>query len=233
MASVSQVLRVVGREGLVTWAQEETLDAVREALADRDLADAVVALVRERLERRRAEATAHGNAVHRAVARALRGDPYEPDLSPYVRSARRFLADYGLRVWAVERQVSSHLGFLGVVDLLATDGEGLVLVEWKTGHVGREQALQLGAYALAAEEAGLVVRRGYLVGLREDGYEAMEIDLSVAKRGFLGALAVHEALESAALFSDQRQVQEASHVSPSAEQNGTRQSPERAGDEAC
>ncbi len=92
--------------------------------------------------------------------------------------------------------VSRAHGFAGTCDLAASSEDGgLVLVDWKTGGLWPEHALQLGAYSLALSEmTGREVAAAYLVALKEGGYEARAVSLPLAQEGFLGALSLWRAL---------------------------------------
>ena len=204
--SVTSVLSVVSKPNLVAWARRTTLAAVREMLEDGLDIEQALALAAEEPERVRDAAAARGTSIHEAIAAALAGEPYPPEAEPYVRVALSFLQERGLKLVAHEAVVVSRThGFAGTCDVAtaASDG-GLVLVDWKSGGIWPEHALQLGAYALAlAEMTGREVAAAYIVGLREHTYEAKAVNLPAARDGFLGALALWRALQMGLLMAPQ------------------------------
>jgi len=117
-----------------------------------------------------------------------------------VRGALNFLDDFGLRLVASERVlVSKRHGYAGSCDAIALRGDGsLVVLDWKTGRRPYlpESALQIGGYAIALKEmAGRPVAEGYVVALRQTGrYVVRQVNLPLAKEGFLAALALWKAL---------------------------------------
>jgi genome maintenance exonuclease 1 len=195
--SVTSILQVVAKPGLVAWARRTALEAVQALLAEGLPLEEALALAAQEPERVRDSAGRRGTNVHEAIALALAGEPYPAEASPWVEGALTFLGERGLvplghEVVLVER---AH-GFAGTCDLAAAaeDG-GLVLVDWKTGGIWPEHALQLGAYSLAlAEMTGREVAAAYLVGLKEGGYEARAVSLPLAQEGFLAALSLWRAL---------------------------------------
>jgi len=195
--AVSTVLAVIAKPGLSAWGRRTALEAMKGLLeAGADMEEAL-ALAEGEPERQRDLAARRGGLAHDAVACALMGKPYPPEWEPWVKAARSFLADYGLRLVAAEQVlVSKRHGFAGTCDLIACGADGvLTLVDWKTGGIWPEAALQLGAYAIALEEmTGLRVERAYVVRLWEAGYEARRVNLSLARRGFVGCLSLWKAL---------------------------------------
>jgi len=137
-----------------------------------------------------AAAADKGLAVHDAIAAALAGDPPDTTWEAEVAAALAFLEDSRVRPLATEYTViSRRYGFGGTTDLVGLQDGALVLVDWKTGHVHQEHALQVAAYAIALEEmAGVPVAAGYVVKLSPDGYEAFKVNLDEARPGFVSVL---------------------------------------------
>ncbi len=196
--SVTAILSVVARPGLVAWARRTALLTVRALLAEGLPLEEALALAAQEPERRRDSAAQRGIGVHEAIALALRGEPYPAEASPWVEGALAFLGERGLVPLGHEVVLVSRAhGFAGTCDLAASaaEGGGLALVDWKTGGLWPEHALQLGAYSLALSEmTGREVAAAYLVGLKEGGYEARAVSLPLAQEGFLGALSLWRAL---------------------------------------
>jgi hypothetical protein len=196
--AVSTVLAVIAKPGLSAWGRRTALEAMKELLeAGADMEEAL-ALAEGEPERQRDLAARRGGLAHDAVACALMGKPYPLEWEPWVKAALRFLADYGLRLVAAEQVlVSKRHGFAGTCDLITCGADGvLTLVDWKTGGIWPEAALQLGAYAIALEEmTGRPVGEAYVVGLREKGYGEKRVFLPQAREGFLACLTLWRALQ--------------------------------------
>ena len=198
LPSVSSILAVIARPNLAAWARRTVLEAVRQLLGEGLSVDAALSLAELEPERVRGAAAERGGLVHEAIALALAGKPYPLEWEPWVKAALGFLADYGLDCVAVERVVwSRRHRYAGTVDLVACQADGvLVLVDWKSGGIWPEAALQLGAYAIALEEmTGCPVGEAYVVGLREKGYGEKRVFLPQAREGFLACLTLWRALQ--------------------------------------
>lgn len=94
-----------------------------------------------------------GTDVHDAIAKLIDGDT-EVALDatlPYVAGATAFLTDHVHRVLHSEAVVYNlEADYAGRVDLIATMKDGPVaIVDWKSGRVGSDMALQLNGYAHA------------------------------------------------------------------------------------
>jgi hypothetical protein len=197
LPSVSTILRVIAKPNLVAWTRRTTLTMVRALLEEGLSVEAALSLAEVEPERQRDLAAQRGGLAHEAIALALVGKPYPSEWGPWVKAALGFLADYGLHPLATEALVvSKRRGFAGTIDLVARRDDGaLVLVDWKTGGIWPEAALQLGGYAIAWEEMpGRPVGEAYVVGLRARGYEARRVNLPLARRAFLACLTLWRAL---------------------------------------
>jgi len=195
--SVTSVLTVVAKPALVSWATRVALDAVATYLSDRqtltqeDLA-AALAYARTEPERLRDQTAGRGAARHERIASPAR-DP----------AATRVLDRLGLEPLAYEYLVlSDRDGYAGTCDLVARAPDGaLAVLDWKTGGVWPEHALQLGAYASAVEEmTGWVVAHGVVVQLRERVASVYRVDLERARCGFRAALALYRTLRAERLL---------------------------------
>jgi len=197
LPAVGAILQIVRRPNVESWARRTVLGAVRELLEEGLSVETALALAEVEPERQRDAAAQRGGLAHEAIACALMGKPYPPEWEPWVRAALRFLADYGLRLVAAEQVlVSKRHGFAGTCDLITCGADGvLTLTDWKTGGIWPEHALQLGAYSIALEEmTGRPVGEGFVVRLREKGYEARRVNLPLARRAFLACLTLWRAL---------------------------------------
>ena len=201
--SVTTILSVVSKPNLVAWARRTTIEAIRSAVLEMNslTIERVLAVLDEMAsepERVAEEAARRGTAVHDAIAMALSGQLYPRDLEGYVSQALDFLATHNLDVVAREAVlVSKQHGFAGTCDVASYGGKGFVLLDWKTGGIYPEHALQLAAYAIAVEEmTGGKVTDAIVVGLRDSSYEAKRVALAPAREAFLGALALWRRLRA-------------------------------------
>lgn len=116
-----------GDTAAVSWARDRLWEAAAEALG-----------AKARL----------GTRVHEAAHR--RDDPATPELEPYLRQDRAFLAATGATIVASEFTIFNlSIGYGGTADrlLLMPDG-GLWLVDLKTGSLWGEHLLQVTGYAM-------------------------------------------------------------------------------------
>jgi hypothetical protein len=197
--STTTIIEVLAKPGLSVWSRRIIIGMVRELVAGGVDIEEALQLAESEPERRRDTAGLKGAQVHEAIAAALAGDPYPPEMAPWVEAAQGFLDDFGLQVVAVERVlINKCFGFAGCCDLVALEADGrLAVIDWKTGRYAHlpEAALQVGAYCLALQEmTRRPVAAGYVVAVRSGRYEAKQVNLPRAQEGFLGALALWKSL---------------------------------------
>ncbi len=186
--SVTSVLEVVGKPALVDWAKRTALESLMAELSSEEV------ITRERLrlaiekaagepERVKSEAARQGSARHEELAKA------QPNLP-------------GLQVLASEYfLVSRRFGYAGTCDLVCRDAnDNFVVIDWKTGGIWSEHALQVAGYAVALEEMGIPVRQGLVVELRKSPPVVWEVSLPTATEGFLAALSLWSALQKEGLL---------------------------------
>lgn len=137
-----------------------------------------------------------GTVVHNAVDAYLDGMPtvdLDENLLPYITGALAFLQDHARRVVHHEAVVYNlKYDYAGRVDAICDMvGGSLAIVDWKTGKVGSDMALQLNAYAHAEfvgfEDGGQAtlppINAGWVVQLPGDGtYTAYPVEID--KRHF-------------------------------------------------
>jgi genome maintenance exonuclease 1 len=197
--SVTTVLSVVAKPNLVAWARRTVLAAVRELLANGADVETALTLAEREPERVRDTAAQRGSSAHGAIALALSGRDYPREMAPWVEAALGFLEDHGLSLLASEQVlVSRRHGYAGTCDVATVQADGgLTLVDWKTGGIWPEHALQLGAYGIALEEmTGQPVAAAYVVSLRGGHAEAKQVDLAEACPAFLATLALWRATQA-------------------------------------
>ena len=207
---VTSILGIIDKSGpLVDWATKVAFEAVGASLraysAKVDSDDfglwlrTVLSMGKDRAKDVREEGAKKGKEAHGLIAEMLEGgDPLVPDeLAPAVRSAREFVADYGLSVYAIEVPVWHPTEqYAGTVDLVGRNRDGhLVVADWKrSSGIYPEHGYQVTAYADAIEAlTGDYVIRAYVVRLpkeggEDSGYECREVlDRGVARRTFMAA----------------------------------------------
>jgi hypothetical protein len=219
--SVTNILSVIAKPALVPWAAKVERELVVEAAAalyldapisPRMTKVAYITSLVQRLGHERAhekqlkQAGDIGNECHRLVEWSLRiwsgqkvGE--QPIVGPQAATAfsafKSWWDEAGLKVFAVEQTVwHPLLRYAGTLDLLAYQGDDLVLVDLKTSKaIYDEFALQVAAYMKAVDAMGHgPVRKGYIVRLPKtdgDGFETLELsDVDRSFTAFEHALAL-------------------------------------------
>jgi CRISPR/Cas system-associated exonuclease Cas4 (RecB family) len=200
--SVTTILSVVAKPALVKWAKKTAIDFVRAAVGDapfvtKEELDAILDRALGEPERIKNAAADRGTALHEGIAdRAKEGIGQESEI----------LRRLGLAVIATEVTVHSELGFAGTADVIAVDHHGrLVVVDWKSGGVWPEHAMQVAAYRLAvAEMTRRPVGGAYVIGLKGKQPAVHRVSVEPATRGFLGTLELYRALRGEELLSLER-----------------------------
>lgn len=135
-----------------------------------------------------------GTVVHKAIDLYLDTDhefdaDLDPEEFPYLAGVIAFLQDHKVRKILHREQVVYNLkyDYAGRVDLIADFGGPLGVVDWKTGAIGSDMAIQVNAYAhgeFVGREDGTKVRLppidlGYVVQLPGDGtYNAYPVEIN-------------------------------------------------------
>lgn len=185
--SVTTILSVVAKPELQRWAirtaLRELINSIGSGPVSRQELLVLAARAAAAPERIRDEAAQRGKKHHQE----------------FVRWGKRWLEQLGLKLLEVELPVVSRRhGYAGTCDLVARGIRGLVIVDWKTGNVWPEHALQVAAYAEAVEELTQErVTRCLIVGLRDE--TVWYVDRDAAWSGFQGVLALWRALHSSIL----------------------------------
>lgn len=153
--SVTTILGNVARPGLVSAAGWEVAHYATENIlkwSELPVDDAaqLLAGVARRVWNRKAEL---GTDVHDAIEKMIRHGEMELDAAttPYVAGAAAFLIDHIRRPIHIEETVFNlEFDYAGRPDLIAQTKAGPnAVIDWKSGKVGADMALQLNAYAHA------------------------------------------------------------------------------------
>jgi len=171
LASVSTVLGVINKPRLVNWA----VGLTKEGVDHNDVRDSAAAL---------------GTDLHKAIQLHLDGEDQAIKLQNNMIVAAmlaRWVEWYkqsGITITATEMMVyHPKLKYAGTLDALGYDNNGrLVVLDWKSGGLWPEMALQLAAYGAAVSHHAEIIEengpkiRGVLVGLQHTPAEEKEVD---------------------------------------------------------
>ena len=147
--SVTEVISVLNKPALVTWAAKTAATLVLNDPEQFDTAEKAASGIYQARDR----AAGRGTTVHSlAEAVLLGGEIDETDMAPAIlgrlNAIRTFVRDTQPKLIETECNVYSekHL-FAGTCDLIAEIGGQTLMVDWKTGKgIYPESALQLSAY---------------------------------------------------------------------------------------
>ena len=168
LPSVTQILRFVSRE-LYGEVPAHILDAA----ADR------------------------GTRVHEAIEMVAKFGWMEADtdIMPYVVAYQEWEKEYGFKVLASEYKTYHRTRlYAGTADALLMDGDDLCLMDVKTSKTILEglTTAQLYGYSEALKSHGVVVKRGYILHLRNDStFEWIEVDTSKGRMMFEACAYLH------------------------------------------
>lgn len=160
--SVTTALRTLDKSGpLVGWASRETARAAvryynrahaagEEWPSESEAIDAIKGGANRDRDAKGSRGTAVHDAIHELVTYGELGTPHawEPDVLAHVDQYRRFVDDFRpIYVYAEVTTYNERVGYAGTCDLIAElPGIGLMVLDYKTGGVYGEAALQLAAY---------------------------------------------------------------------------------------
>ena len=214
LPSVTTVLNVISKPALVPWARNLALEHARAALLDsprpasfssyQEWVEHTIAKAKAWPDKVKDQAADFGTRLHALIEGYIKAPELPLDIPEDMRPPfDAFLA------WQEESQVTIHLaefmvysrrGYAGTVDAIATRGDELVVVDWKTSNaVYPEMALQLGAYGAALEEMldhRIPVAETWVLrlGKTKPEFEARRAPEG-AYEGFDGALTLFKALQ--------------------------------------
>ncbi len=204
--SVTTVLSVIAKPGLISWERNVALGSVKETLLGRghggpvslseEWVDEVLYEARRRPYLVKSGAADFGAQAHDLISQLIQGNtPKIPkDLEPLVGSFEAWREESGLELRCSESIVySAKYRYAGSVDALAYRNGELVALDWKTGaNIYPEYALQVAAYAKALEEMnGGPAPEAWVVRLGKDAvqFEARKVpDIEAAFNAFRAAL---------------------------------------------
>jgi len=160
----------------------------------------------ENMEVRKQIAAERGSRVHDALSKNAEVDRKDFDDNEwlYLMRAKLFFDEYKPQLVMNEEVVwSEEHGYAGRVDRVVTMSGKMVLLDFKTGYVGREAWLQLAALRRALDETyGILVESWGIVELNSRGkqgwaYRPIEERSDVEKLIKVDAMTVQDAIEFA------------------------------------
>jgi len=148
LPSVTSIIGMKDKPALVTWAGNMAAEYAiehRDALASLE-PEAAVAAVKGAWRRKRDKAANFGTAVHLAIETG-ETPPEDDPRAGYVRGSIRALNDLGVDVTHQELEfVSMQHNYAGTADVVGTNLNGRVILDWKSGKgLYPEAAMQLVA----------------------------------------------------------------------------------------
>eukprot|EP01138_Halocafeteria_seosinensis_P002053 gb/GECG01002102.1/.p1 GENE.gb/GECG01002102.1/~~gb/GECG01002102.1/.p1 ORF type:complete len:453 (+),score=51.01 gb/GECG01002102.1/:1-1359(+) len=164
--SVTSVLNVLDKGGLVPWAVKQSLEVVRnefqkhgeDAKFTKEWLEDTLSKAESRPEDIKVQSADLGTRAHAAIDQIIRG--VEPTITDDIRTVvegfQKWHANSGLKLhYAGDTTVySKAYGYAGSLDAIATDAEGyLYVLDFKTSNwVHHSYGLQLAAYAYSYAE---------------------------------------------------------------------------------
>lgn len=208
---VTTILKVVNKPALVGWAVKCCAQYLLANLHAGEVDEVQIGLLADRMKRSyrdvMAEAASIGTIVHAFAERYFKGQkPAVPKNKAALNGVEAFLAwtkEHEVKPVEVEFRVCSLAhGYCGSGDLDAHVDEQRCVIDYKTSSgIWPEYFLQDEAYMIAREEElGIKYAGGRVVRFDKTSGEFEVSELQARGKfeaGFLGALALHRALEEA------------------------------------
>jgi len=215
LPSVTTVLKVIDKPGLVGWARKIAFETFAEVMpevmchpeAAHMIPDEVIELIMETADKRywkNAKSPANfGKDAHELIYQILLDqDPEIPLLlTQVIDNFKTWYSNSGIKMVVAEAQVVSlEHGYAGSLDIMGHRDADLVMVDWKTSDdVWPEMALQIAAYAHAFTETfSLPIKEAWILrlGKKKPDFQVYEVkNLDKAFEGFLGALKLFKGME--------------------------------------
>jgi hypothetical protein len=195
LPSVSSIKGQLDKPALTAWmVREQMKGTARACLEDPGFARRLLEMTDQQLRGIRFESAAvaeeHailGTEVHALIeawARRQVGDAVE---EPEASDKAHFLfsdflgwaGTHKVKVLAPEMRIASAaFRYCGTIDLLAEEGDGLTIFDWKTksGDLYPEERLQLAAYRQAVKECTGILPAGRVLRIPKDGSKVVCLD---------------------------------------------------------
>ncbi len=158
LPSVTSILGIIAKPGLDEWRLNQVaLAANRCPITEGESVEYWAKRVKEAAFEQVETAAELGGRIHGALEMAFAGEPWDPDLEPYVRPVMEWMMGVGIVPSGREVVlVNEEHGFAGTADVLFLHGsKGIGILDYKTRKTrpGERvtaydgQAMQLAAYA--------------------------------------------------------------------------------------
>lgn len=165
LPSVTTILQVIAKPGLIPWAKNEALKLVEVELKKfsgkslditDEFIDTIIVRSKNRPKEILDEASDFGTQAHILIDKIIRNEPVEiPDVfKPVVDGFLAWKSGEGFEILSSEVMVYSEKhGYAGSLDCLAKRNGSLSVLDWKSSKgIYDTMALQVAAYAKAHEE---------------------------------------------------------------------------------
>ena len=204
LRNVTTALNVINKPQLNIWkenqAREQTAAAAK-LHRDVDDTDFIVKLSKTHYQK---DYAAEGNAAHEKIHQYLTNpetalqEASADDIALF-RSVTQTIGESS-HIWSEVPVYSAELGFGGTVDLIIEHppierslDPTLSVIDFKTGGVYDEHALQVAAYSLAVEEMSGARCNGYVLQLKDGGAHIKQVkNMDTAKAVFTGVLLIDQ-----------------------------------------
>tara|TARA_B100000029_G_C17484957_1_gene926884 strand:+ start:450 stop:1274 length:825 start_codon:yes stop_codon:yes gene_type:complete len=163
--SVTTILDVISKPGLLRWTQNTAFSNMKKALENRagashDISPSWIKEtmddIKKRYNEEREEAAILGTRAHKVIEELLAGESPEIDgeMRPIYESFSEWKSSVDLEITSTEVVVySPYYGYAGTIDAIGTTNKGQVVIDWKTGNaLYPEHSFQVAAYARALVE---------------------------------------------------------------------------------
>jgi len=163
--SVTTILDIISKPGLLRWTQNTAFANVKSTLEDQSGSVQTISTdwirqtmnhVKQSYEKEREEAAILGTRAHKIIEQLLSGHSpvIDEEMQPIFDSFCQWKLSVDLEITNTEAVVySPYYGYAGTIDAIATMGDSQVVIDWKTGNaLYPEHSFQVAAYARALAE---------------------------------------------------------------------------------
>ncbi len=190
LPSVTSILSMIAKPGLIKWEKNVALDYIRSKLnniADDINSVGIDSLIEDASKHPnfiKNKAGEFGSVAHQYIEDLLKQEstPEIPSNMKWVHTNfTKWLNDYKFKSLELEMSLHSNkYGYAGTADAVGYINDSLVILDWKTStNLYLENLLQVSAYANAYEEmTGKTINSAGVLRLekRKTGYEFKQID---------------------------------------------------------
>jgi len=191
MPSVTSILSMIAKPGLIKWEKNVALDYVRSKLinkTDQSTTDGIESIIENASKHPRFimnKAGEFGTDAHTYIENLLSQTSTNMEIPKNMdwihKNFNKWLDDYNFKSIELEKSIHSiKYGYAGTADAVGYIDDSLIVLDWKTStSLYYENLLQASAYANAyGELTGNIVKKAGVLRLekRKSGYEFKQID---------------------------------------------------------